>query len=153
MAKVENPFAKIEGYNCFGCSPDNPIGLHLEFYEEGDEVIAEWNPSHNYQGYRGILHGGIQATLMDEIASWVVLAKLKKVGFTARLNIRYKKSVPVNGGPLQMRAKVNAESHRIAEIAIILTDRNGIICAEATAHYFTYTSENQTEAMAPLITK
>ena len=29
--KIINPWRNHEGYNCFGCSPDNPIGLHLEF--------------------------------------------------------------------------------------------------------------------------
>ena len=35
MKKIINPWRNHEGYNCFGCSPDNPIGLHLEFYEDG----------------------------------------------------------------------------------------------------------------------
>jgi uncharacterized protein (TIGR00369 family) len=138
MKLVENPFANTEGYNCFGCSPDNPIGLRLNFHEEGDEILTEWQPSKDYQGYKGILHGGIQATLMDEIASWVVFAKLKKVGFTSRLNVRYRKSVSVNEGPVSLKAKVVSERHRLVEIEITLADKNGTICAEATAQYFTY---------------
>ena len=37
--KIINPWRNHEGYNCFGCSPDNPIGLHLEFYEDGDYIV------------------------------------------------------------------------------------------------------------------
>ena len=29
----------MEGYNCFGCSPDNEAGVRMEFYEDGDEVV------------------------------------------------------------------------------------------------------------------
>jgi hypothetical protein len=40
MTDIKNPFQKIEGYNCFGCSPENPIGLHLHFKEEGNLTTA-----------------------------------------------------------------------------------------------------------------
>ena len=48
--KIINPWRNHEGYNCFGCSPDNPIGLHMEFYEDGDYIVSTWHPEHNYQG-------------------------------------------------------------------------------------------------------
>ncbi len=47
--QVNNPFTQIEGYNCFGCSPKNDFGLHLEFYEEGDEIVCEWQPKAQFQ--------------------------------------------------------------------------------------------------------
>ena len=50
MKKIINPWRNHEGYNCFGCSPDNPIGLHMEFYEDGDYIVSTWHPEHNYQG-------------------------------------------------------------------------------------------------------
>ena len=40
MRKIKNPWMQKDGYNCFGCSPDNPIGIHMEFYENGDEIIS-----------------------------------------------------------------------------------------------------------------
>ena len=50
MKKIINPWRNHPEYNCFGCCPDNPIGLHLEFYEDGDYILSKWNPQHNYQG-------------------------------------------------------------------------------------------------------
>lgn len=41
MKKIINPWRNHDGYNCFGCSPDNPIGLHLEFYEDGDYIVRQ----------------------------------------------------------------------------------------------------------------
>ena len=58
--------------NCFGCSPDNPIGLHMEFYEDGDYIVSTWHPEHNYQGWVDTMHGGILSTLIDEVCGWVV---------------------------------------------------------------------------------
>mgnify|MGYP007031287515 CR=1 FL=1 len=38
MKKIINPWKGLEGYNCFGCAPDNEVGVKMEFYEDGDEV-------------------------------------------------------------------------------------------------------------------
>ena len=77
MKKIINPWCNHEGYNCFGCSPDNPIGLHMEFYEDGDYIVSTWHPEHNYQGWVDTMHGGILSTLIDEVCGWVVTRKLR----------------------------------------------------------------------------
>ena len=71
MKKIINPWRNHEGYNCFGCSPNNPIGLHLEFYEDGDYIVSTWHPEHNYQGWVDTMHGGILSTLIDEVLVYI----------------------------------------------------------------------------------
>jgi len=68
----------MAGYQCFGCAPHNHNGLQMSFAEDGEYVVSEWEPKDYFQGYYNVLHGGIQATLMDEIASWLVQIKLKQ---------------------------------------------------------------------------
>ena len=63
MRKIKNPWMQKDGYNCFGCSPDNPIGIHMEFYENRDEIISFWHPQTQYQGWVDTMHGGILATI------------------------------------------------------------------------------------------
>ena len=58
MKKILNPYLNKEGYNCVCCAPNNPVGLHLEFWEEGEDVLTIWNPGENYQGWINTLHGG-----------------------------------------------------------------------------------------------
>ena len=36
---------------CFGCAPNNPMGLHMEFFEDGDDIVAFWKPKDVYQGW------------------------------------------------------------------------------------------------------
>ena len=60
MKKIINPWKDMEGYNCFGCSPDNEAGVRMEFYEDGDEVVSIWKPRPEYQGWLNTLHGGIE---------------------------------------------------------------------------------------------
>ena len=66
MDKIMNPWRNVEGYLCFGCSPDNPSGLKMEFYEDGDEIVSIWQPRPEFQGWLDTLHGGIQAVLSPE---------------------------------------------------------------------------------------
>ncbi|MBO4577508.1 MAG: PaaI family thioesterase, partial [Paludibacteraceae bacterium] len=67
MNLLKNPWISTPGYNCFGCSPNNPIGTRMRFYEDGDAIVCFWHPTPNHQSWLNTLHGGIQATLLDEV--------------------------------------------------------------------------------------
>ena len=86
MKKIINPWKGMEGYNCFGCAPNNEAGVKMEFYEDNDEVISIWRPRPEYQGWIDTLHGGIQAVLLDEICAWVILRKLQTTGVTSKMD-------------------------------------------------------------------
>ncbi|MFC1962064.1 PaaI family thioesterase, partial [Chloroflexota bacterium] len=51
---------------CFGCGQNNPIGLKLKFKKDGDGVRTEFTPGESYQGWPGMVHGGIIGCLLDE---------------------------------------------------------------------------------------
>ncbi len=138
MRKVINPFRGLEGYNCFGCSPDNKFGLQLSFVDEGEYLTASWTPKEYFQGYNNMLHGGIQSTLIDEIASWYVYAKLKTAGVTSRLEVRYKKPVYTNKGDIKLRAKLLGMQRNLANFEVELFDNDGVLCAFGNVQYFTF---------------
>ena len=135
---IKNPFHKLEGYNCFGCSPDNKLGLRMNFRLEGDYVLCDWEPENHLQGWVGILHGGIQATLMDEIASWYVFVKLKTAGVTSKMEVKLIKPVKMENAPFRLRARLKEMQKNIALIHVELFMNDGTLGAEATMHYFTY---------------
>ena len=68
MKKIINPWEGLDGYMCFGCAPRNPMGLHMEFSEDGDDIVAYWEPEAHYQGWLNTLHGGIQECTKSESA-------------------------------------------------------------------------------------
>jgi acyl-coenzyme A thioesterase PaaI-like protein len=136
MIRLNNPYADFEQYNCFGCSPTNPIGLKLAFYEEGEEIISTWDPDPNFQGFHNVLHGGIQATMMDEIASWVIFMKLNTAGVTYSMSTRFKKPVHISHGQVTLRARLEQEKRRLATIKVELADGKGTICSESSVDYF-----------------
>lgn len=147
MKKIRNPFVPLEGYNCFGCAPGNPHGLHLNFFEDGEEIISYWNPHTDFQGYFNILHGGIQATLMDEIASWTVYVKVQRAGFTSRAVIRYLNPVNMDKGPVKLRARLMQMRRNLADIEVKLYNCDDLLCAESVLTFYTYSPEKSRETM------
>jgi len=113
----------------------------MDFYEQGDEVICHWKPTKNFQGYKGVLHGGIQATLMDEIASWLVQIKLKTAGVTSKLETKYKKPVIINKGDILLKATLKEMKRNIAVVDVKLFDGENVLCSTAIAQYFTFTTK------------
>ncbi|PKP36033.1 MAG: PaaI family thioesterase [Bacteroidetes bacterium HGW-Bacteroidetes-15] len=140
MKPIKNPYYGQENYNCIGCSPDNPIGINLKFFldEDNQAVVSEWEPNINFQGFHNVLHGGIQATLLDEIASWVVYTILKSGGVTSQMNIRYHKPVLISKGAIKLIARVDKQQKRLADIKTELYDADGVLCTEAIVQYFVY---------------
>ena len=52
MKKITNPWRGMDGYHCYGCDPNSPQGLRMEFYENGDEIVSVWHPRPEYHGRR-----------------------------------------------------------------------------------------------------
>jgi len=141
MKKIKNPWKdpkNIGEYNCFACSPYNSAGLQLEFWEDGDEIITKWKPERSYEGWIGVLHGGIQATLLDEIGGWVVMLKLKTAGVTTDMQVSYLKAVKVSKGEVTIKGKLIAHEGRTAKISASLYDGAGEECAKAEVSYFVF---------------
>ena len=135
MKAIKNPYANMPGHVCFGCSPENVDGLNMRFFEEGEKVVSLWTPTPRFQGYPGVLHGGIQATLLDEIASWVVYVKLQTAGVTAAMEVRYKRPVLIDRGDLRLEAWVEKLNHRLVSIRTVLFDHLGNTGSEGLFHY------------------
>lgn len=146
--KVLNPYREVIGYHCFGCSPDNESGLRMEFEDDGEYIFSNWEPRSCFQGYLNVLHGGIQATLLDEIASWVVMVHLKTGGVTSRLEMRYLKKVLTNEGRIHIRAKLIEQKHRLATIRAELFNAAGELASEATVQYFLLPEQVAKEKLA-----
>lgn len=141
MKKIINPWQDMEGYNCFGCSPDNKSGVHMEFFEEGDEVISIWKPRSDFQGWLDTLHGGIQSVLLDEICGWVVFRKLQTAGVTSKMETRFRKSVSTNASHIVLRASLVEQKRNLAIVEARLYNESGELCTEATCTYFTFSKE------------
>lgn len=138
MKKLLNPFLHLDGYDCFGCAPGNPAGVRMEFFEDGDDIVSRWQPRPEYQGWLDTLHGGIQSVLLDEICGWVVMRKLQTAGVTSKMETRFLKAVPTDGGPVTLRARLKEMRRRVALVEAELLDGEGAVCSRALCTYFTF---------------
>ncbi len=149
MTELRNPFIGISGYECFGCAPHNPTGLKMRFFETGEELVSHWDPDDQFQGYNHVLHGGVQATLMDELASWVVFVKLQTAGVTQSMEVTYHKPARTNAGLIVLRGSVSRVDSKHADVHCRLFQSEvgsnpenpsdeGVLCSEASCHYVVY---------------
>ncbi len=150
MREIINPWTHTDGYNCYGCCPTNPIGAHMRFYEEDEnnlngDIVSAWTPTQNHQSWLNTLHGGVQATLLDEVCGWVVFKKLQTSGVTARFELKYKQAVSTIGGPLLLRARLLTEKHRVAVVAGELMDAEGKVLTTCECTYFTFPADKAQE--------
>jgi uncharacterized protein (TIGR00369 family) len=101
---------------CFGCSTANPDGLQMAFRRRGKEVEARYTVADRFHGAPGVVHGGIVATLLDEVSCALAVFVLDRHVVTGELTVRYERPVPV-AREVVLRARVLDRSHpRYAEI-------------------------------------
>jgi len=117
---------------CFACGAQNPIGLRLRFAEDGNGIRAEFTPGPEYQGYAGVVHGGIvTAALDDAMANLFHLRGRETV--TARIEVRFRREAPV-GRRLVVTAWMTGERGKTfsAEAALALPDGTRLADARGT---------------------
>jgi acyl-coenzyme A thioesterase PaaI-like protein len=121
-----------DGSGCFACGQENPIGLRMRFSADGDTVRAEFTPGRHYQGYDGVVHGGIVAAALDDAMAQLFHMKGQE-SLTARLEIRFRREAPV-GQPLVVTAWLTGERASLftAEAALSLPDGTRLADAKAT---------------------
>jgi uncharacterized protein (TIGR00369 family) len=118
---------------CFGCGTDNPAGLCLQF-EHGDDgtVRSRYIAPEHFQGYHGVVHGGILATLLDEVMAHAVMRAGGSNAATAQLEIRYRMPAMV-GDPLRVEAAVLRVSGRRIQAEGRIVREDGQVVAEGQA--------------------
>ncbi|UCD18181.1 MAG: PaaI family thioesterase [Candidatus Zixiibacteriota bacterium] len=80
---------------CFVCGDQNEFGLHARFYFKDNRAFTECVASRRFEGYHDIYHGGITATLMDEVMIKALLAK-NIFALTVELTVKFHKAVYIN---------------------------------------------------------
>ncbi|MGQ0536211.1 MAG: PaaI family thioesterase [Methanobacteriota archaeon] len=122
---------------CFGCGPENPLGLRIKSTPEGDGLVATWTPGPHHTGPPGILGGGIQATLIDCHGIWTAAEWHARQGVdpvptyvTAEIHVKYRRPVPISG-PVTLRSEVARADGRRVFVEIELSSHEGAVCTTA----------------------
>ncbi|MFZ5882521.1 MAG: PaaI family thioesterase [Chloroflexota bacterium] len=130
--RTKQPNSKM----CFICGLENPVGLHLHIYETEPGVVeTTYTAPEHFQGYPGVLHGGIVGAIIDEISGRAHMGsdpQNPRFMFTAKLEVKYRKNVPV-GKPLKIIGRAGKTKARSAEAwAGIYDAETGELLAEGS---------------------
>jgi acyl-coenzyme A thioesterase PaaI-like protein len=139
MATLYRVLVTYDG-RCFGCGQDNDDGLKMRFERVGEESVCEFEVPQRYQSWRGMVHGGMVALLLDEAVGWAGWHS-GRPGLTGRLEVRYRQPLGVGE-----RVRVVGRVERVRRTLVYASsyvDRlsDGVRIAEATATLMTAPTE------------
>jgi uncharacterized protein (TIGR00369 family) len=134
-------------HGCFVCGDSNPIGLRLRFETDGKIVQARFVPRAEHAGFRQVVHGGLTATVLDEIMVWACAVAARRFTFCAEMTVRY--HAPIQPGQLVI-ARGQLVENRRGKLLLAsgeLRDQSETLLAASTGKYVPI-KEQQTAELA-----
>lgn len=118
---------------CIICGRDNPVGMNARFHHDGENVWTQVTPAEHFQGFNGILHGGLISALLDDVM-WYACYTKGLFTLTGELTVRFKRPI-TTGQPIIARGQVENRRGRVILTRGEVRDAAGTILAEATAKF------------------
>jgi acyl-coenzyme A thioesterase PaaI-like protein len=122
---------------CFACGQQNPYGLKMVFRFEDETIVSDFLPREEHQGFPGVIHGGIIATVLDEALNRTsMLSNAPTWTLTGRLEVRYRRYVPY-GPLLRVRAQLAQRRGRMVQAhgKLTLATDEKVVFAEAQGSF------------------
>ncbi|WP_419785878.1 PaaI family thioesterase [Pseudodesulfovibrio sp.] len=134
IREIPNPYA--DGH-CFFCGPANPASLKLTFFydDEADLTFTDYTPESRFCGRDGVLHGGIQMALLDEIMWWSAYASTgEECAVTAGARFHFLRPVPVEV-PLRLECSVKSREGASINLTGRILNAAGKVCTAVRGEY------------------
>lgn len=130
-----------EERDCFGCGTDNPHGLQMTFQSDGEQVVSRLTVPDHLCGWDNIIHGGIVATIHDEMMSWTAIQLLQKMILTKSVTVDFLKPL-FTGRKIEARSRVHTEVNaREAIVESSIFDDTGTCCSKGRGTFALITPE------------
>jgi acyl-coenzyme A thioesterase PaaI-like protein len=132
---------ELPPYACWGCGPENALGLRIKSYWTGDATVCRYRPESHQAGWPGVLNGGILASLVDCHCVCTAMSGARRalteirndetpVAFaTGSLSISYLRPVPIDA-TVELTARIVERSSRKTRLECTVVAR-GELCARA----------------------
>jgi len=134
-----------ENDNCFVCSPNNSAGLHLQFFTDGAKVVSWFRVPGHLSGWDQILHGGLIATVLDEVMGWTALHLLRQMTLTKGISVEFLKPVYVGEEARIEGIPFAVKGEHEAVIKGFFYNGRDDLCARATGRFALFTVEAMRE--------
>lgn len=120
--------------SCFVCGQDNPRGLNARAYRDGELVELPFVARREFAGWSEVVHGGLIATVLDEVMTWAALLASRRPCFAAELTVRLKRPLAPET-TCRAVGRLAAARRRIFETEAWLRDAAGTVYAQASGRY------------------
>ena len=122
-------------HSCFVCGEANAHGLRLRFHTDGRVVHTRFTPRAEHIGFKGVTHGGLLATVLDEVMVWAVAVATRRFAYCAEMTVRFQRPARP-GEELSATAQLVADRRgKIFETRGELCTADGSVIATATGKY------------------
>lgn len=137
-------------HSCFVCGESNSIGLRLRFETDGRLVKTRFVPRPEHSGFREITHGGLLATVLDEVMVWAIAVQTRQFAFAAELTLRFARPA-VSDKAMTASAELTANrKNRVFEARGELRSERDELLASATGKYLPVPAEQLGKLRADL---
>lgn len=137
--------------SCFVCGESNPLGLQLRMETDGRVVHVKYVPKPEHNGFKQVVHGGVLATVLDEIMVWACAVETKRFAFCAELNVRFRQPARPGEPALGRAELVENRRNRILTAKAELRTESGELLVEATGKYMPIGEELTAELLADVV--
>jgi uncharacterized protein (TIGR00369 family) len=121
--------------------------MRLRFHTDGRVVHTRFVPRREYVGFRTIIHGGLVATLLDEIMVWACVVQTRRFAFAAEMTVRYVLPVKPGEEVVATGELVSNRRHRLFEAKAEMRSAHGVLLASSTGKYIPL-KEGETREMS-----
>ena len=122
-------------HSCFVCGESNAIGLKLRFETDEHIVRTRFTPLPEHIGFKQVVHGGIIATLLDEIMVWACAVQTKRFAYCAEMTVRFLKPLRPGEEAVATGELTANRREKIFEAKAELKNQAGELLASATGKY------------------
>jgi len=122
-------------HSCFVCGESNSIGLNLRFETDGRVVQTRFTPRPEHVGFKQVVHGGIIATVLDEVMVWACGVQTKRFAYCAELTVRFLNPLRPGEVVLAVGELVANRRDRIFDAKGEIKDAAGKLLASAIGKY------------------
>lgn len=121
---------------CFLCGLENDVSLKIKWYEDhqAQQVRAAVTVPEHFNGYPGVVHGGIVSAILDETSGRAIMLKSGKDALMVALKLEVLFRCPTPTGiSLSVTGWVIRQSSRRAQVAAEMRLPDGTLTAECKA--------------------
>jgi uncharacterized protein (TIGR00369 family) len=121
--------------SCFCCGVENSLGLAMTVFTDRRIVESRLRLRREYAGFRGVVHGGIVATVLDEMMAWACGVGAQTFAYCGELNVRFLRPVRPEEEIVARGEVVENKRGRLLFCKAEIRDATGELLAEASGKY------------------